>query len=386
MLINQKSKIMERIALIFAMIFIAVNALAQTPQAFKYQAVARDNAGNILANQNVSFKISILKGSATNFAVYVETFDTVTNQFGLVNIEIGNGNVVYGVFANINWRDGLYFIQTEMDEAGGTNYKMMGATQLLPVPYSLYSGLSGSLLLTDENGNNYTLGVDTMGNLTTTLMYKWKTCGDTLIDSRDGQKYATVLIGSQCWMDKNLNIGLRIEGTSDQTDNYIIEKYCYDNLEYNCDTYGGLFQWDELMQYTTSPGVQGICPPDWHVPTDEEWKQLEGEADSYYGYPDPEWDNTLFRGFDVGLNLKSTANWASGGNGTDLYAFTAIPGGHRDDQMNFFGTGYYCTFWSSDETYSGNHSWFRRLISPQNEVNRYYYVKSYGFSVRCLKD
>jgi uncharacterized protein (TIGR02145 family) len=66
---------------------------------------------------------------------------------------------------------------------------------------------------------------------------------------------------------------------NNQTDNGTIEKYCFDNTETNCDVYGGLYQWNEMMQYSTAPGVKGICPTGWHLPTDAEWCTLEQEVD-----------------------------------------------------------------------------------------------------------
>ena len=253
----------------------------------------------------------------------------------MVNLEIGKGTVVSGVFEDIDWGDALYFLQIEMDENGETNYQLMGTSQMVSVPYALHSktaSIAKGLILTDEYGQEYTVSLDPNGNLAADLMME---CGDTIFDSRDGQQYITVLIGSQCWMAENMNIGTRIDGANDQTNNSEIEKYCYDDLESNCDTWGGMYQWDETMQYTTTEGVQSICPTDWHLPSDEEWKQLEGYADSDYGYPDPEWDGTGLRGFDVGLNLKSTSGWPYGGSGTDLYVFTALPGGYRATKGNF---------------------------------------------------
>jgi len=96
-------------------------------------------------------------------------------------------------------------------------------------------------------------------------------CGQTLSDPRDGKNYATVQIGTQCWMAQNLNVGTRIDGTATQANNGTIEKYCYSDNDANCTTYGGLYQWDEMMQYTTTQGVQGICPTGWHLPVDAEW-------------------------------------------------------------------------------------------------------------------
>jgi uncharacterized protein (TIGR02145 family) len=152
-------------------------------------------------------------------------------------------------------------------------------------------------------------------------------CGTSPIADIDGNVYNTVLIGTQCWMKENLKVGTMINGGQKQTNNGIIEKYCYNNNTANCDIYGGLYQWDEMMGYSATPGVQGICPPDWHIPTDDEWKILEGTVDSQYGVGHSIWNNDGLRGFDAGKNLKSTSGWSSGGNGTDLYGFGALPGG-----------------------------------------------------------
>ena len=110
-------------------------------------------------------------------------------------------------------------------------------------------------------------------------------CGDVILYG--GETYPTVLIGSQCWFQKNLNIGTIISGSSDQTDNGTIEKYCYGDVDATAYTYGGLYQWAETVQYidgatnTTSPGppftgnVQGICPTGWHIPTLSEFSTLQ---------------------------------------------------------------------------------------------------------------
>ncbi|MCF8344813.1 MAG: hypothetical protein K9H13_09280 [Bacteroidales bacterium] len=200
----------------------------------------------------------------------------------------------------------------------------------------------------------------------------------------EGQTYSTVIIGTQCWMAENLNVGTRIDGTSGQTNNGIIEKYCYDDEQDSCDVYGGLYQWDEMMQYTSAQGTQGICPSGWHIPTDEEWKRLEGHVDSQYGIGDPEWDNGGYRGFDAGEKLKSTNGWHSGGNGSDAYGFAALPGGWRRFDGLIIYVEYYASFWSS--TGSGGGAYNRFLNYDNDEVYRENYDQEYGFSVRCLKD
>lgn len=123
---------------------LSFQGFSQAPQAFKYQAVARDNSGNILASQAVSFRINILSGSTSGTSVYAETHTATTNAYGLVNLNIGAGTVISGTFSSISWGSNNYFIKVELDPAGGTAYTLMGTTQLLSVPYALYAETSGS--------------------------------------------------------------------------------------------------------------------------------------------------------------------------------------------------------------------------------------------------
>ncbi len=125
-------------------LFIATASMAQAPQKMSYQAVIRNSSNALVANQSVGMRISILQGSANGNAVYVETHNTTTNDNGLASIEIGSGTVESGTFSAINWAVGSYFIKTETDPAGGTNYSIAGTSQLLSVPYALYAANSGS--------------------------------------------------------------------------------------------------------------------------------------------------------------------------------------------------------------------------------------------------
>ena len=211
-------------------------------------------------------------------------------------------------------------------------------------------------------------------------------CGDSFTDPRDGQVYNTVLIGDHCWMAENLNIGEMINGTEDMADNGVIEKYCYEDNTANCDEYGGLYQWDEMMQYSITQGVQGICPAGWHISTDDEWKILEGTVDSQYPVGDPEWNDWGWRGFDAGLNLKSTSGWNNNGNGNDLYGFTALPGGYRFSTYgDFYSIEERAYFWTSTEDMY-NYSSMREIYHPVDDINRNVLGNYLGFSVRCLLD
>jgi len=209
-------------------------------------------------------------------------------------------------------------------------------------------------------------------------------CGDVLIDYRDGQSYNTVLIGGQCWMAENLNIGTMINGSSNQTDNSTIEKYCYDDNTSNCNTYGGLYQWDEMMQYVTTEGTQGICPYGWHLPTDAEWCTLENFVDA----GTISCTSTDWRGIDAGGNLKETGttHWSSPNTGaTNSSGFTALPGGVRYPDGSFGALTVYANFWTS--SVDGTSAWRRYLYYLYAQVRRNTNVThAYGFSVRCIKD
>lgn len=653
---------MKKITVTLFAVLSAVILFAQAPQAFKYQTVVRDSVGDILANQAVSFRNSIRKDSINGPKVYVETHFDTTNQFGLVTLEIGNGIVETGVFENLDWGNGTYFLRIRMDATGGTNFQLMGTTQLLAVPYALHSenGFSSmsraerdalinppigkQILNTNTNCINYynglawfevcgdcapiptfpNAGTDqyisdesvstileantpefgsgkwsivsgnegiiadssvanslftgiscesyilrwTVSNpcdtnfdevevvfdaiptnttgfipweqwiLDTTLTIfmegntpivgegLWKidpelsgdggifadstnpttaftgqpcesyyldwiistdcdssyypnyihfsntptiadagsdqvyqqgsqvatlnanipenglgywtiingsggsivdttnpnslfygqeevlyelewttytecnTSSDIVIihfggdfqcklpftDIRDNQLYHTVLINDQCWMKENLNIGNRINSFNaddNQTDNDTIEKYCYDNNDTLCNRFGGLYQWDEMMQYTIDTAAQGICPIGWHIPTIYSWTAL-----IYY----------LGGESVAGGKMKTTGydDWGIPNTGaTNSSGFSAKPGGARLSGGGFayyFGGGGgtdYAYFWTSNYvSYNLDYAKLGALINNYgtSAYIGYSYSKITGTSVRCIKD
>jgi uncharacterized protein (TIGR02145 family) len=189
----------------------------------------------------------------------------------------------------------------------------------------------------------------------------------TLTDKRDGRRYRTVIIGNQRWMAENLNYGKRIEGNAGQTNNGTVEKYCYNNLETNCDTHGALYQWDEMMQYSTGSMHQGICPDGWHIPSDEEWKDLE----LFLGMNVKGADSTGFRGTNQGTQLKI--------GGTS--GFDAALDGYMTTANNFMRNGTGNCFWTSTDLYA------RYLLNTSPQVYRWDTpLKSYGLSLRCVMD
>jgi hypothetical protein len=114
-------------------------SVAQAPDKMSYQAIIRDQNNAIVANKNVGSRISILQGTINGTAVYVETHSLTTNANGLISLEIGNGTVNSGSFALIDWANGPYFIKSETDPEGGSNYVITGTSQLLSVPFALHA-------------------------------------------------------------------------------------------------------------------------------------------------------------------------------------------------------------------------------------------------------
>jgi len=198
---------------------------------------------------------------------------------------------------------------------------------------------------------------------------RWYSSGtsSSLYDSRDGQTYQTVSIGGQVWMAENLNYGSRINSSSSASNNGIIEKYCLSNSESKCSTYGGLYQWEEVMNYSSVPESQGICPSGWHIPSNSEWKQMEISL----GMDPTEADNLGARGTTEGTELI-----VNGGSG-----FEALMAGKRELDGGTEAEGSYTTFWSSSEDYT------RTLSILWDHVYLSYYDEQLkGFSVRCVKD
>jgi len=144
---------MKKISTIFAAILLTVSIWAQSPQKMSYQAVIRDTGNTLVTNTSVGMQISILQTTSTGTAVYVETQTPTTNANGLVSIEIGAGTVVSGTFSTIDWSAGPYFIKTETDPAGGTNYTITGTSELLSVPYALSAGNVTGLEKINEGAN-----------------------------------------------------------------------------------------------------------------------------------------------------------------------------------------------------------------------------------------
>ncbi len=134
---------MKKILLSFGIVLGLFMGLAQAPEKMSYQAVMRNGSGQLLSNQAVAVKVSVLEGSPAGTLVYSERLTGNTNVNGLISLEVGTGTVLSGVFSTINWPSGSYYLKTETDPAGGTNYTITGTSQLLSVPYAMYAKSAG---------------------------------------------------------------------------------------------------------------------------------------------------------------------------------------------------------------------------------------------------
>jgi len=156
--------------LLLSALFVSSLIFAQVPQGVSYQAIALNGSGNPVVSSNVGLKLSVLNTSATGTVVYAETQTKTTNAQGLFNLVIGQGTPTSGTFAGINWATGSKFLKVEMDAAGGTNYTLVGTTQLLSVPYAMaaskFVGAPGEgITLVAPNGTPYVLSVNNAGEL-----------------------------------------------------------------------------------------------------------------------------------------------------------------------------------------------------------------------------
>lgn len=198
------------------------------------------------------------------------------------------------------------------------------------------------------------------------------TCGTSTVQDADGNTYGTTNVNGQCWMTENLRVGKMVTGITEQTNNGVKEKYCYGDDPANCLTDGGLYQWDEAMQYSTTEGSGGMCPAGWHIPTDAEQFALENYLKN--------------EGTTCDANRNDA--WDCDGAGTRMISGTPpglnFPlGGQRNIDGSFSWRSTYAGIWAS--SLFGEKAWYR---NPGSRSSVYHYAvsKAFGFSVRCIQN
>jgi len=217
---------------------------------------------------------------------------------------------------------------------------------------------------------------------TGSLAPDWE-CGDLLYDYRDDRYYETVGIGTQCWMAENLNVGEFT--TSGHYNDGIIKKSCNYANESNCDTYGGLYSWDEMMDWTTTESGQGICPIGWHVPSDSEWFQMENTLDPVVNNP----NQTSWRGSTIGGQLKEPGydHWNYPNSGANNSSGMTFLGAGWKSTTSYGGLKVFTVFLSSTPSSPGSdYIWGREFDYNKQQSYRVTFYKYGHCSVRCVKD
>lgn len=181
-----------------------------------------------------------------------------------------------------------------------------------------------------------------------------------------GKTYSTIKIGDQCWIKENLDVGNMILGNQNPSNNTTIEKYCYDNEPNNCDLFGGLYNWNEAMQYTSTSGAKGICPTGWHLPTLVEFEELSQSVNNNSN------------------SLKEIGQGSGNGIGTNTSGFSALLGGNRNNS-SFVSKGASTNFWSS--TASSPSAYYLTLYNDSQLIGLSNNISNdYGFQIRCIRD
>lgn len=147
-------------------LLLSLISFSQSPETINYQSVVRDGNNQILTNQNVGLQFVIRQGTSTGTAVYTETFDITSNNFGLINLKIGTGTT-QGSLSNVNWANGSYFLETSIDITGGTSYVLLGASEFVSVPYVFHAKIAESVIndAVDDADSNPTNELNTGANL-----------------------------------------------------------------------------------------------------------------------------------------------------------------------------------------------------------------------------
>ena len=273
----------------------------------------------------------------------------------------------YDVEIDDNNKDNAYSVRCVKD--GG-----------LVMPVSSSSVASSSSISSSSSSGSFDWSLPKETYLNPNIEY------DSIVDSRDGKVYKTVKIGDQTWMTENLNFDPGQGGSGDAKYDW---SWCFNNEPKNCDVAGRLYTWaaaidsvklandaenprdcgDGKACYLSST-VQGICDKGWHLPTRMEWKALFTAVG----------DQST-----AGVVLKSQVGWYNDGNGTDAFGFSALPAGYSIDKDHFYNAGLNADFWSSTE-YASKYAYDMYMTYYFEDALVTDFNKSYGYSVRCVKD
>ena len=364
---------------------------AQAPQGFNYQATVRNSSGDLIVNTNVYFKFNVIQGSQTSLPVFTEIHYVPTDDLGQVNLVIGQGTATTGVFSELDWSLGSYYLGIELDT--GSGYVAMGTTQLLSVPYALYAENSGNSTTTTPNletvlaennsANNQQIKdlqdpTDAQDAVTKNYTYS-KAEVDALlanlqsqiddldsdnslgsVTDQDGNTYDYLTYGDQVWTVDNAQMVTYRDGTpipqvTDQTEwsNLSTGAWCYYD---NDPAKGKLYNWYAVMGiHDTDPNTPNkeFAPEGWHVPSDSEWTTLENYLiTNGYNYDDTTTENKIAKAMASTTGWNSSTEPGAVGNDQSLNnssGFNAFPDGERFESGIFVNERNLARFLSSTE-------------------------------------
>lgn len=300
--------------------------------------------------------------------VSVRCLKDETATVGSIQISSPNGgeNLQVGTAQNIRWTNsGVTNIKIEYSKDNGTSWSTVIANTLASKGshnWTIPNTLSTNCIVKISDAYNLTRN-DVSDNLFQISSLISNPCAGVSTVSYAGKTYNTLQIGAQCWLKENLDVGTMIQGNQNAGNNGEIEKYCYDNDPNKCATYGGLYQWNEAMAYSTTPGTKGICPDGWHIPTKAEFETLAATVNND--------GNTLIKTGEVT------------GDETNTSGFTALWAGYRTSSGTF---GFYNHYFLSSTEFFSVDTYPMGLSIPNSSIYFSNFNKGYGFSVRCLKD
>lgn len=402
----------KRTLLLFALLLVTSAIIAQVPQLLSYQGIVRNSSNELIVDNEIGLRISILLGA---IEVYSEVLNPTTNQNGLFSVMIGSGPN----FDLIDWSIGDYFIKTEVDILGGTDYTISGTSQILTVPFAFYANkanesdpifsASNAAAITsgDITSWNNKLDAETQdlqdvlnngfvansriselkdpihGYDATNKNYVDSLVSNLMLDiyseigvtDIEGNHYGAVRIGNQVWMSENLkttklNNGLSIDLVEDPSDwqNYSDAGYCYfyNDEATHKDTYGALYNF-----YAVNTG--NLCPAGWNLPTQQDWETLI----SHLGGETSAGGELKEAGFTFWANPNTGA--------TNSVGFNARGTGNRNPTNGDFDfDGEQASFWTST-AFSPQLSKSVELYYDSAEINLLNSVKKLGASIRCVK-
>ena len=413
----------------YAILYLAIASLtqlqAQAPQGFNYQAMVRNSSGDLILNTNVYFKFNIMQGSQTSPPVFTEIHYVPTDDLGQVNLVIGQGTAIEGIFSELDWSLGSYYLGIELDT--GSGYVAMGTTQLLSVPYALYAENSGNstpttpnletVLAENNSVNNQQIKdlqdptdaqdagtkayidaqiAEAVAGLQSQIDDLDSDNNSGSVTDQDGNTYDYLNYDFRFWTVENAEMVTYRDGTpipevTDDTEwgTLTTGAWCYYD---NDPTKSRLYNWYAVMGiHDNDPNTPNkeFAPEGWHVPTDAEWTTLENHlVTNGYNYDGTTTGNKIAKAMASTTGWFSSTNTGAPGNDQSLNndsGFNVFPRGFRNTTGSSGNEANDALFWSSTE-YDIENAWYRLLNAYYIDLFSSYSLKPNGISVRFVRD